>query len=71
LRGDRQALGLKGNWLTIFSRFLGIAFGVADKIAESGVPSGFARWFVMINFGLVLGLITSGFYDFANQHMPN
>jgi hypothetical protein len=53
-----QSLGLKGNWLTIFSLFLDIAFGVTDKIAESGVPSSFAGWFVMINFSLALGLIT-------------
>jgi hypothetical protein len=65
-----KSLGLKGNWLTIFSLILGIAFGVAYKFAESGVPSGFAGWFVMIIFGLALGLITSGFYDFADKRMP-
>ena len=62
-----KTLGLKGNWLTIFSLFLGLAFGFAYKIAESGVPSSFAGWFVMVVFGLALGLITSGFYDFADK----
>jgi hypothetical protein len=65
-----KTLGLKGNWLTIFSLFLGLAFGFAYKIAESGVPASFAGWFVMVVFGLALGLITSGFYDFADKRLP-
>ena len=65
-----KTLGLKGNWLTIFSLFLGLAFGFAYKIAESGIPASFAGWFVMVVFGLALGLITSGFYDFADKRLP-
>ena len=65
-----KSFGLKGNWLTAFSLFLGLAFGIADKISESGIPSSFAGWFVMIIFGLALGLITSGFYDFADKRIP-
>jgi hypothetical protein len=65
-----KTFGLSGRWLTLVSLLLGIAFGVAYKIATEGVPVGFAGWFVMLIFGLALGLITSGFYDFANQRMP-
>jgi hypothetical protein len=61
-----KKLGLKGNWLTIFSMCLGVAFGVAYKIAESGVPGSFAAWFAVVVFGLALGLTASGLYDFVN-----
>jgi hypothetical protein len=62
-----KTLGLKGRWLTITSMLLGIAFGVAYRFSVDGAPIGFAPWFVVIIFGLALGLITSGFYDFAND----
>ena len=65
-----KSIGLSGRILTIFSLVLGLAFGIAYKIAESGLPVGFAAWFVVVVFGLALGLITSGFYDFADQRMP-
>jgi hypothetical protein len=65
-----KSLGLSGKWLTIFSLLLGLAFGFAYKIAEAGVPTAFSGWFVMIVFGLALGLITSGFYDFADKRFP-
>ena len=56
--------------LTVFSLVLGLAFGMAYKIAESGLPVSFAGWFAVIVFGLALGLVASGFYDFANKRMP-
>ena len=62
-----KKLGLKGRGLTIFSLALGLVFGIAYKIAESGVPGGFAAWFAVIAFGLALGLTASGLYDFANK----
>jgi hypothetical protein len=65
-----KSFGLKGNWLAGASLFLGLVFGFAYKIAETGVPATFAGWFVVIIFGLALGLITSGFYDFADKRMP-
>jgi lipopolysaccharide export LptBFGC system permease protein LptF len=65
-----KSLGLKGNGLIVFSLFLGVVFGISYKIAESGMPSSFAGWFLMIVFGLALGLITSGFYDFADKRLP-
>lgn len=65
-----KSFGLKGNWLTIFSMLLGLLFGFAFKIATEGMPVGFAGWFVVLVFGLALGLITSGFYKFADSRLP-
>jgi hypothetical protein len=65
-----KSFGLKGNWLTVTSLLLGLAFGIAYRFAVDGVPLGFAAWFAVIIFGLCLGLITSGFYDFANKRFP-
>ena len=65
-----KSLGLKGKALTVVSLLLGTAFGVAFKIAESGLPTGFAGWFAVIIFGLFLGLVASGFYDFADKRFP-
>jgi hypothetical protein len=65
-----KSFGLKGSWLTVISLLLGLAFGVAFRFASDGVPVGFAAWFAVITFGLALGLIASGFYDFANKRFP-
>jgi hypothetical protein len=65
-----KSLGLKGIALTIFSMILGLAFGIAYKIAETGIPTLFGGWFATIVFGLALGLVASGFYDFADSRMP-
>jgi len=65
-----KSLGLAGKWLTVFSLLLGLAFGVAYQIATAGTPANFAGWFTVVIFGLALGLVTSGFYDFANNRFP-
>lgn len=65
-----KSLGLKGKWLTVVSLLLGAAFGIAYQIATGGLPTGYAGWFVTVFFGLALGLIASGFYDFANKRFP-
>ena len=65
-----KSLGLTGRWLTVTSLLLGLVFGIAYRFAVDGTPVGFAAWFVVIVFGLALGLITSGFYDFANKRFP-
>ena len=65
-----KTLGLKGRILTIASMLLGIAFGVAYRFSIDGAPIGFAPWFIVIVFGLTLGLIASGIYDFANKRFP-
>jgi hypothetical protein len=65
-----KSLGLAGKKLTIFSMLLGVAFGVAYQIAVAGEPAGFAAWFSIVVYGLALGLVTSGFYDFADSRLP-
>ena len=65
-----KSLGMKGRGLTIISLLLGIFFGIAYRIAMDGIPVGYAAWFIVVFFGLALGLITSGFYDFANSRFP-
>jgi len=65
-----KSLGLTGRWLTISSISLGICFGILYRIAMDGLPMGFSAWFIVCFFGLALGLITSGFYDFANKRFP-
>jgi hypothetical protein len=65
-----KSLGLKGKALTVFSMLLGIFFGIAYKISESGSsPTDFSGWFAVIVFGLALGLVTCGLYDFANNRL--
>jgi hypothetical protein len=65
-----KTFGLKGWGLTTTSLLLGVVFGIAYKITVNGLPVDFAAWFVVIVFGLALGLITSGFYDFADKRFP-
>ena len=65
-----KACGLTGRMLSIISMLLGMLLGIAYKVAESGLPAGFGGWFAVVIFGLFLGLVTSGFYDFANQRWP-
>jgi hypothetical protein len=65
-----KSLGLSGKWLTVFSLVLGLAFGIGYKIAAAGLPTAFGGWFEVIVFGLALGLVASGFYDFANKRIP-
>jgi len=64
-----KSFGLKGRWLTIASMLLGLLFGVSYQIANAGLPAGFAGWFAVAVFGLVLGLVASGFYKFIS-HTP-
>ena len=63
-----KSFGLKGHWLTIVSMLLGLAFGVSYQIANAGLPASFAGWFAVAVFGIMLGLVASGFYDFADKH---
>jgi hypothetical protein len=64
-----KKLGLSGNWLLAFSLALGTFFGIAYKLSLA-MPAGLADWFAVIIFGLALGLIASGIYDFASSRMP-
>ena len=65
-----KSLGLAGKKLTVGSLLLGLAFGIAYQIATNGMPAGFAGWFVVVVYGLALGLVTSGFYDFVDGRLP-
>jgi hypothetical protein len=65
-----KSLGLSGKKLTVFSLVLGLAFGMTYQIATAGLPFGFAGWFALVIYGLALGLVTSGFYDFADSRLP-
>ena len=65
-----KSFGLRGHWLTIVSMLLGLAFGVSYQIANAGLPAGFAGWFAVAVFGLMLGLVASGLYDFIDTRMP-
>jgi hypothetical protein len=65
-----KSLGLGGKKLSVISLVLGLIFGVGYQLATSGMPVGFAPWFAVVIFGLALGLVTSGFYDFADSRWP-
>ena len=65
-----KSFGLKGRWLTITSMLLGLLFGVSYQIANAGLPAGFAGWFAVAVFGIMLGLVASGLYDFVDTRMP-
>jgi len=62
-----KSFGLKGRWLTGVSMLLGLLFGVSYQIANAGLPASFASWFAVAVFGLVLGLVASGFYKFISR----
>ena len=65
-----KSFGLRGHWLTITSMLLGLAFGVSYQIANAGLPAGFAGWFAVAVFGIMLGPVASGLYDFVDTRMP-
>ncbi len=65
-----KSLGLKGRALTVFSLVLGLVFGLAYQFAQAGIPGTYAAWFTAVIFGLAIGLVASGFYDFANARWP-
>ena len=65
-----KSFGVRGHWLTITSMLLGLAFGVSYQIANAGLPAGFAGWFAVAVFGIMLGLVASGLYDFVDTRMP-
>jgi hypothetical protein len=49
---------------------LGLLFGIAYKIAMSGLPINFTGWFTVVVFGLALGLVASGFDNFVDSRLP-
>ena len=65
-----KSLGVTGKALTTVSLVFGIAFGLAYQISTAGVPVAFVGWFEASIFGLAVGLVTSGFYKFADSRFP-
>ena len=43
---------------------------LTSRTVWTRLPPGFAGWFAVAVYGLALGLVTSGFYDFANNRLP-
>ena len=64
-----KKMGMAGNALTIASLLLGMALGIAYRLTLI-IPLDFAGWFSAIIFGLALGLVASGLYNFANSRLP-
>jgi hypothetical protein len=65
-----KSLGVIGRWLTVVSLLLGLVLGFAFRLASAGIPIDFSGWFGAVIFGLAIGLVASGFYDFANARWP-
>ena len=65
-----KSFGLRGHWLTIISMLLGLLFGVSYQIANAGLPVSFASWFAVAVFGIMLGLVASGYYKFISTRTP-
>jgi hypothetical protein len=65
-----KSFGLSGRILTVISLVIGLGFGIAFHVYQAGVPTDFVSWFEACVFGLSIGLVVSGFYDFANARFP-
>jgi hypothetical protein len=66
-----KSFGLSGKIVTSLSMVLGLLFGIAYKIGVDGLPVDFMGWFIVVVFGLALGLVASGFYKFADARFPS
>ena len=64
-----KKMGLTGKVLTVCSLLLGMLLGIAYRLTLI-IPMTFADWFSAIVFGLALGLVASGLYNFANERLP-
>jgi hypothetical protein len=65
-----KSMGLTGRILTVLSMIVGILLGLGYHVAINGIPAGFSGWFIAVCFGLAMGLVASGFYNFANDRFP-
>jgi len=59
-----KKFNLKGVACTALSMGLGVVFGIAFQL-QAGPPTDFAGWFGAVLYGLALGIVTSGLYDFT------
>jgi hypothetical protein len=64
-----KKMGMTGKLLTVASLLLGMLLGLAYRLSMFA-PMTFADWFSAIIFGLALGLVSSGLYNFANERLP-
>ena len=64
-----KKLGLKGKGLTISSMVIRIVSGLIYQVYLA-VPVSFNGWVQAGAFGLLIGLVASGIYDFANKRLP-
>ncbi len=64
-----KKMGMSGKALTVASLLLGILLGTAYRLTLL-MPMTFADWFSTVVFGLALGLVASGLYNFANERLP-
>lgn len=63
--------GVRGQASLAVSMGVGAFFGMLSYLAEFGVPAGFAGWFAALAFGVLIGLATSGIYDFATGRLAD
>ena len=61
-----KTMGLAGKALTGLSLGLGVVLGILYQLSL-GIPADFAGWFGAVIFGLGLGLVTCGLYDFVKR----
>jgi hypothetical protein len=65
-----KSLGVAGRALTVSSMSIGLILGFSYQLATKGMPAGIPGWIESAVFGLALGLVASGLYDFANARFP-
>lgn len=62
----KEAAELSGRPVTWVAMAVGLVLGGGYQLSL-GVPSGFAGWFTLVVFGLLVGLGASGVYKVASQ----
>lgn len=60
-----KQLGLSGKWLTVASMLIGLILGGGYQVFVNGLPVNYAGWFVIVIYGLGLGVVASGVYKSA------
>jgi len=63
-----KKLGLSGNGLILLSAAVGVVLGVGYKLSLMFPLVG--PWFEVGIFGIVMGLVASGFYAFVDARWP-
>jgi hypothetical protein len=58
-----KKLGLEGKAVLVVSMAFGLLFGAGYQFSTNGFPADFSGWFLVVVYGLALGLVASGIYD--------